>query len=604
MRRAHTLDDIATVSDTLEMESGSPLPKRARGSDDPLPEVAGAPSAPPGAQNLKETFQFAYSILSDLGCEGRDLLAAWMSVGMLIKTAYSGMGCMEMAIRALHRSMVVDFKRDDLSGCGPQLLECCGVLPSCRKVLMSKRGGGVLGATPTHCFGDLQDRLPIDIKMKFHNLQWPTKEWMLSKSDEEVNRDVYQKMTRGLAHLSAPHAFTQNSRSFCYTHGKPCPIDEVSEELRRGERGEATCVGVRLAAGGLICVHWSLQGDMSGFAGESAKPCIVYVEERRCQRELFWFMECTHSPELLQYIGCRLGHLYDIASLIVGPSDFGDPVKRNRLWISGLLRGVVKRTRPMSDMKEVFAKTVTASSRIYYALKPEDVQKFVDNRAKTKRMVAPAGEKFKYNDVMAAGERERLVEYMELRDSMRQAGSIQESDHFVCDLGHACGPMTKVGVNIMATLTRNHVRYCPDLGRALLGPESLAAQGIATKPILDAIAHEKSSLKCEEPVALQRGLEGTTEGGQRNLAGNGMHLRVASAVVAWVLGHAAPTSKMKFGPSHSEMFKPFQSSSPEGSAQQPSGGPSLEFQVGCRLRRGAASASARRGAASAFAIAS
>ena len=410
---------------------------------------------------------------------------------------------------------------------------------------------------------------------------------MVSHTNAETNALVHEKMIKGLKQLDNKRCFDGKSKSFCYKHNGRCKVDDVPELVHFGESGWGSCRGFRLVAGGLVCVHWSRQGDMSGFAGHSAKACMVFVEERRFRREPFWVMECTFSQELVDYIACRLDHDYDIDWLVIGPDDLGDPVKRDRLWVTGVLRTFASRTRPMSDLKPALSREVVAGPSIYYPLNEDKVQKFVDNRARAKRMVSIGGAKFAFKETLTPCELVRLDEYLEIRDQMREAGKIGADGDFICDLGHNPGPMTKVSYKYMSCMTRNHVRYNDKLERALFGPESLATQGVATDTVLEeAMSNGTWNMACRSGVAFQPGLNKLSEHAQRELAGNGMHLRVATAVLAWLLSHAAPSTKLKLDRATLKKFKDA-GIPPTKQASVAPRGPRDDFSVGCKMRLGA-----------------
>jgi len=252
--------------------------------DDDNDHCGGAAAAPlrPGSKNLAETFQFARVILQDLGEEGRSLLAAWYQTGLLLKTAYSGMGCVEMALAALHDSLVHDFGFEGLPPAAP--IESCDVSRTCRQVLL---GHEFVGTKPKHVFFDLLDRLPVDVQMAYRRLEWPSKAWLLEHSEEQVEQHVLRLMRKALRLLNKPHAFGPTAKAYCAVHDGNCLLNDVDGSVAGGETGASPCIGIRIAVGGLVCVHWSQAGGMTGFAGASAKPCILYVEERRAQQEPF-----------------------------------------------------------------------------------------------------------------------------------------------------------------------------------------------------------------------------------------------------------------------------------------------------------------------------
>eukprot|EP00974_Lingulodinium_polyedra_P015136 1465346-Lingulodinium_polyedra.AAC.1 len=354
--------DMATVSEPVApAELGAVLraAKRHRGQQSLGPSNA----LPLPAATLMDTFSWPQKVLQAIGEDGRLALQFWFSVGISLKTHYSGLGCIELAFNALHQTLCKDF---ELPVKPPRYTECCDISEICRRVLMEPTGA----MEPIHCFGDLLDRLPPDVHIELAAMQWPSKHWIAKHGAAMTEVRVKKLMHRALDLLERPHAFASTSKAFCYKHKMRCQVDNTDPEHLAGERGEEPCNGMRFAAAGQTCTDWSLQGDMMGFAGPSAKACIVWVEERRARREPWFLQECVHSPHLLRFIKARLGFIYDIECVTIGPDMLGHPVARPRVWISGLLNDAFVRTKPFNGCLEVFAKELTERLRpdIYFAM--------------------------------------------------------------------------------------------------------------------------------------------------------------------------------------------------------------------------------------------
>lgn len=146
----------------------------------------------------------------------------------------------------------------------------------------------------------------------------------------------------------------------------------------------------------------------------------MWTEERRVRAEPFWFVECLISKDLLCFIQSRLGYKYDIDSLEVGPDDLGHPIRRPRMWVSGLLRGSLTRLRPLRGLLGRMRREVVAPPDIYYAMQGKAAQDHIDALGRASYAVAGDGQQLAFEDTLAEGNRARFEEYMQLREPCLQ----------------------------------------------------------------------------------------------------------------------------------------------------------------------------------------
>ena len=92
----------------------------------------------------------------------------------------------------------------------------------------------------------------------------------------------------------------------------------------------------------------------------------------------------------------------------------------------------------------------------------------------------------------------------------------------------------------MPCLTRHGQRWSHHHQRCLLGVECLAAQAIPT-PALAAVV----GLQPTESWIAKGIFDNLSESAQKGLSGNGMHLAVAGAVIAWTMSYAVPSGCMR-----------------------------------------------------------
>ena len=541
-----------------------------------------------GPKDLLESFRWNYHLLVDLGPLGRELLGFWFRIGIFMKTQYTGMGCLEMALAAVAWSL-----RNEFGFSVPDFhqLEGCDILPKCREV-HSKLG---IAVGPQCLYDDILNRLPLDVRLEFQALEWPSKEWCAAHPDK-VDDHVSALMHKAVGILNKLGVFDK-AKSHCTVHERPCPIEDpaiITDEFRRGEVGLGECRGVRVNGGGLTCLDWSSYGDCAGFAGASAKPCIVWVEERRARKEPFWFAECTYSKELLAFIHRRLDPFYDVGHVVFGPSDMGDPVGRVRLWMSGCLKGAVKRLRPMSEVASLF-RNIVGNSDMYYVLPEEYTDMTIQERADKRYIMAKPGQKLTYRDTLSQMEQVHLEGYEAARKDKIHAGKLDESDVFCCDLSQSPHGCARAYGNTMSTMTRTSFRWSHAKKRCLHGLEHLGSLAIPTKPVLDAAIQCSLPAGASHPAIWQapRCLEQCSDHCIRALVGNGMHLKCAGVVLAWTFANTIPVAS-ECVPKHllKSMSRELQAllrgdgdvgdlctaQDTEADSQQP-------FAIGCRLKR-------------------
>ena len=459
-----------------EMEVMYPSPKRPKleadsdgnGSDTSGPNV----DEKDGCVSLIESLQWASRIVDELIPEERNRLARWFQTGCLVKSNYSGIGCAEMAFANLQKAL--NMKLGDEVWVPPiRLVECADTDKQCRQVLQAR---GPPGTTPERCFGDITARLPMTIRQELAAISWPSKEDLLQNSRSKMDKLVKRKINKvlDLFEKDGVVAFNIDSTCYDYVSGKNVRVEAVDQAFVNGERNlnDAPCKGMRLVVAGMSCIHFSKAGDMLGLAGEgTAKPCLVWLEERRHRLEPFFTIECVFAHALLVLIHERLGHLYDIQEVTFDVYDLGEPIHRKRMYVSGLLRCAVKRLEPMWDLTKRFRRRTVASPDMYFALSDEHVQPYINAIAKKKCKVSIGEQELTYPEVLAEFERAHAATYLEMRQAMIAEGKLTASDTFVCDLMHSPIKSKKIGIHAMPTLTCKQTRFSVQRNRCLIGDE-------------------------------------------------------------------------------------------------------------------------------------
>ena len=152
-------------------------------------------------------------------------------------------------------------------------------------------GLGQVGAD--RIFGNILDRLSGDTRNEYDELVWPSKEWIKQQNPKAVGECTAELMDKAHVILDAPGVFGGPATSFCHL----AQTERCVEEVQPG--------AVRICAAGVTCTDWSSEGARMGWAGQSTKPCMLWVAERRARQEEFIFQECVISPSLEQYVRQR-----------------------------------------------------------------------------------------------------------------------------------------------------------------------------------------------------------------------------------------------------------------------------------------------------------
>jgi hypothetical protein len=360
--------------------------------------------------------------------------------------------------------------------------------------------------------------------------------------------DTAMNVATGL--LRAPGVFGKNSTSWCYKHRMQCKVDDVSDAVLAGEQGVNAFAGLRVAGGGVICKDFSKEGDQMNFAGPSTKPWMCFVEERRVRQEPVLFQECVDSDALLSELIFRLGHLYHIECITLSPYDFGHPTRRERGWVVGVLRSFGVMTRSLAELLPALRRDVVATGDAYYVMGPDKVRQVISKRAKERCVVASDHQNLVFHDILPPYMVEHLAGYEKYRQKRIDSGRAAESDPGISDLHH--NPLTSARQSwLLQTLTSHGERWNHKRQRGLLGEECMAAMCVSTPSIMEAISKlgmlESAEAKVMYPCPFYPLMnEGTlSEAALKKLAGNGMHLTCAGAMVMWTFAHLVPRSHIK-----------------------------------------------------------
>ena len=157
-----------------------------------------------------------------------------------------------------------------------------------------------------------------------------------------------------------------------------------------------------------------------------------------------------------------MSYLYDIQWLRVSPVQLGEPVDRDRLYITGLLKACLTRTMPLDAMLEHLQRRRVATQEIYWAF-PEDMARalYIEPTAKKCFKVAEPEKQLTWYDTLPERLKTNLQGYMEIRGRMISENKLKESDPIVCDLMHNPNHQQHLSTGAtLRTLATNMHRFC------------------------------------------------------------------------------------------------------------------------------------------------
>eukprot|EP00974_Lingulodinium_polyedra_P046877 4492388-Lingulodinium_polyedra.AAC.1 len=171
----------------------------------------------------------------------------------------------------------------------------------------------------------------------------------------------------------------------------------------------------------------------------------------------------------------------------------------------------------------------------------DHVQEHIRSRAHGKFVVPAPGTQLSFISTLSQLEQVHLEGYNEIRHSNIQAGRLQPTDAYVCDLSQEPYVAGKWCSRTLNTLTRSSNRWSHHHQRCMLGVEALAAQGVPSGPLLASTAFAGSWQTGQiNNIVAKKAFGGLSDTALRGLAGNAMHLHVAGALIAWQLVGSAP----------------------------------------------------------------
>ena len=549
--------------------------EHAAGSPPSGPAAAAARAAPSGPASMDESDLWPERFLSmmhQVGCLQFFMKA--VESGIHLSTEYSGIGTAEEACRCLVRA-VVKLQNQDLSlglDVDSESQAAKGLLfvqrsgdkdGSCRAVLLMQQE--VLGVL--HCVhGDIGERCNLDL-------------WEHAASQVKI----MQESQTCRKHIQ-PQAFAkdifkefmkQDLRSvkgLCYAHECHCPLapceapphralfdsppplstasdsDVESDSKPAAPAAAPPEAGYplrrfRLHVAGFSCIDWSgMNRQRKGWCGDTLLPFCQWLAERMQFDEDCVIGENTIGFDVDTLAEIVEAHGFTCDTLQVSPVLLGEAVERQRLYIIMLRKSRFRwRKTEVNDLQAsfsaIFGNDVLMAPAEKFRAPSTMVEEFVSGLANAAKLppATRSGRKWSCFQAMSASMRDRLKAHEAKRqDMMKQqrrhstplaASPQEEDDMWISNLGQNPDYMAPCRGAVPALLKASRL-WLYGKKRLALAEEHLEVQG------WNLMGASSSAYK--SPMRLAE----LTDLGQQKLlafAGNGMHVHVVAAVIAFTL---------------------------------------------------------------------
>ena len=493
-----------------------------------------------------------------------------LSAGVHLSSDYSGLGTAEEATRCLCIAAGSSAQRSQANIAAPRLhVQRAGDLEQdCRSVLLFTSQLGELGA-PQCVFGDIGERCDEGM-------------WTRMKRDlERINSSEVLKMEtdpRRFVSMCLRQLMMQelsNVSSFCYKHRRHCPLRPTKPAAtaagtthRSSEEGASLAASgreeseldsaatpqpdsfaARLHVAGFNCYDWSMMGARRGWLGSSTPAFTQWLAERlQLQDEDLVICENTSNFDL-EGMQAMVQDQFEVQSLSVSPSLFGEPLERRRLYIIMLRKGL-RRWKPhvllgedgqRASLQEVFDRTFRRSTVMCaddkFRAPPDVVTEYIRKLAVKNNLPVKtsSGREWSCYQAITSAVRAKVVAHTEaLRGQIGVDNDEADMPHaevrkWTSNLGQHpsyMGPVCGIPAMLQATNL-----WLFGKRRLALPMEHLEVQGWVLYGRLDC-PYRSGLLPC---------LRGMRDSRVKSFAGNGMHSQVVGAVVAFALAATEPT---------------------------------------------------------------
>ena len=373
---------------------------------------------PAGPKSLEDVLNFPDFVAARLfegegGSDRVHRLRSLVGPGLQLQTQYSGKGTAETSAAQLRQSLL---EHEWLDASVPWYsASAYDSKDFARQVLLNHCSS----SRPKHIFKDMEVCLCPDAAVELRRLQ-PAK-----AQRAEEREEAYKAMQRYLqANMS--FAFPGDRSAACSVHGSSPSGCCVWPEQRPDE--------LRLFVAGQTCKDVSRRGSRHGFAGEHTASYVVWIGVVRHHRPHMFIHEITTSQEAAQRLATDLGDLYHIETCgSVSPHHLGIPVRRNRQYSVGVLKGKLMNLGSWEEFFQIMSSRLELRGDIYFVAPPSFRDEVGRAAAKKQGWSIPADQAASLRDQLTPAEFRRFCEYQKIVSETGPPGPMPQ-DFFCVDV--------------------------------------------------------------------------------------------------------------------------------------------------------------------------
>eukprot|EP00971_Amphidinium_carterae_P216085 4289178-Amphidinium_carterae.2 len=291
-----------------------------------------------------------------------------MDCGVMLDSDYTGSGCMEQAATLIRDQLAVVHPHFDRSWLRAH--RACDIDHRCRTLLQRHNARGLKAS---HIFRDLCDRLTASTQEK---LRCIAARWSEHRVDlcscfpkircehKAINKLVGDAMTKEMVEFMlhvGEKSLDPAQKCWCDVHNRECFLYDCSESNAHPYKR------LNIWSGGNRCLDWSSFGRQEGWNGEDIVPFMSWLFSMKMMKPDIWIQECTPRFDMSLF-HTVLGELYHIQQRCLSPMDMGWPVSRKRQWSIGVLKSRLKVVVELSDpaFDEIFCREVESKCDVFF----------------------------------------------------------------------------------------------------------------------------------------------------------------------------------------------------------------------------------------------
>ena len=557
------------------MAATNPPKRQRRGGGNASKQPAAAlPSGdtPDGPSSMAESDLWPEGVLESLKASGLlGRLVCALEGGLHVSSDYSGLGTVEEALKSLCQAVTAHCRGPSGQAAKPcvQCQRAGDLEEDCRTVLLAARGSHA----PECVHGDIGERCDAaiweDMQERIAKLQ-NSELARLETDPVDFAKAMFEMvMTQDLSNVA----------SYCYKHRKKCPlkpewrqaISPTATDLQATSVGE-TAAGVaasqppppfaagsavsaqavqepsygcamlpdddivKLHSAGFNCYDWSAMGAKKGWYGASTPAYMQWLAERKQFGEEIVIGENTLNFDV-ETQRQMVADTHTVDCIQVSPSLFGEPIERQRLYIVMLRKNKRRWARHMMrDMNlqdffnQVFARKILMCVDDKFRAPQAAVQEYVSGLADAQRLppTTSSGKPWSCYLAMSSAARAKVQGHQKkLEEIAEQKGfalNPEEVRNWTANLSQTPDFMPPARGKVGAMLQHTNL-WLFSKKRLALPLEHLEIQGWNL--------FGGGPYKSDLISAVGRGA--LKDNRLKSMAGNGMHLQVVAAVIAFTL---------------------------------------------------------------------